>query len=371
MKKSKIKTFLFFLFFIAGLLGLSYYLYNTYNKIDITPEYEIKRINSTIDEETVDNVIKNNTTVSDMVEKVSQSVVGISRLKSHSSSIFSSSFVDDLGLGTGIIVSSNGYILSNCHVTGEALSTCYITLENGYTYEGSVVWCDTDLDLSITKIKANNLPYATIGDSSTLKSGETVYAIGNPIGFEFKRTVTSGIISATNRTIKIEENNNICYMTSLIQTDASINPGNSGGPLIFPNGEVIGINTVKITSAEGIGFAVPINVIKPVIESFVTQNSFNEAYLGIFAYDKEIIPYIESSANINSGIYIVHINENSPAISSGIKTGDVITSIDGIAISSMLDLRSYIYSKQPGDVVSISVSRGHISRTFDITLTKK
>ena len=122
----------------------------------------------------------------------------------------------------------------------------------GYTYEGSVVWCDSDLDLSITKIDATNLKYATIGNSSSLKSGETVYAIGNPIGYEFRRTITSGIISATNRTIKIEENNSVSYMTDLIQTDASINPGNSGGPLINPLGDVIGVNTVKITTAEGI-----------------------------------------------------------------------------------------------------------------------
>ena len=113
--------------------------------------------------------------------------------------------------------------------------------------------------------------------------------------------------------------------------------GNSGGPLIFPNGEIIGINTVKITSAEGIGFAVPINVIKTVIESFVTQNSFDEAYLGIFAYDKEIIPYINSSS-VSSGVYIVDINENSPAFSSGIKVGDIISSIDGRSINSMLEL---------------------------------
>ena len=147
--------------------------------------------------------------------------------------------------------------------------------------------------------------------------------------------------------------------------------GNSGGPLILPNGEVIGINTVKITSAEGIGFAVPINVIKTVIESFVTQNSFDEAYLGILAYDKDVIPYLESSANVNSGIYIVDISDDSPAISSGIRTGDVITSVDGNSINTMLDLRAYVYSKKPGDTISINVSRGHISRTFEITLSSK
>ena len=124
------------------------------------------------------------------------------------------------------------------------------------------MWSDENLDLSITKIEAKNLSYATLGDSSKIRVGETVYAIGNPIGFEFRRTVTSGIISAKNRSIKIEEENNQTYMSDLIQTDATINPGNSGGPLITPNGKVIGINTVKISTAEGIGFAIPINVVK-------------------------------------------------------------------------------------------------------------
>ena len=271
----KFKICLIFILVISIFAGIAYYFYNTYNKIDITPEYEIKRTESTIPLQTVDNALEESQTVADMLEKVSQSVVGISRIKTRSNSIFSSNgSINSLGLGTGIIVSNNGYILSNCHVTGEKSSTCYITLENGYTYEGSVVWCDSDLDLSLTKIDANNLTYVTIGNSSNIKSGETVYAIGNPIGYEFRRTITFGIISATNRTIKIEENDDVSYMTDLIQTDASINPGNSGGPLINPAGEVIGINTVKITTAEGIGFAVPINVVKTVIEKFVTENKF-------------------------------------------------------------------------------------------------
>ena len=347
----------------------SYYIYTTYTHIDVTPEYEIKRTESTIPLQTVDNVTQESKTISDMLEDVSQSVVGISRIKTRSNSIFSSNnSINELGLGTGIIVSSNGYILSNCHVTGEKSATCYVTLENGYTYEGSVVWCNADLDLSITKIETSNLPYANIGDSSSIKSGETVYAIGNPIGYEFRKTITSGIVSATNRTIRLEENNSVSYMTDLIQTDASINPGNSGGPLINPNGEVIGVNTVKITSAEGIGFAVPINVVKPVIEKFVTENQFNEAILGIYAYDKEVIPYIASTPNFTSGIYVVYIDESSPAISSGIQTGDIITSIDSKSINTMIELKEYIYTKAPGDTVSVNVSRGYVSRTFDIIL---
>lgn len=368
----KSRNFLIIVLIICALIGVVYYFYTTYTRIDITPEYEIKRTESTIQSQTVENVEQESKTIADVLEKVSQSVVGISKIKSHSSSIFSSNgSYNELGLGTGIIVSSNGYILSNCHVTGEKLSTCYVTLENGYTYEGSVVWCDADLDLSITKIDATNLPYATIGNSSNIKSGETVYAIGNPIGFEFRKTITSGIVSATNRTIRIEENGGVSYMTDLIQTDASINPGNSGGPLITPAGEVIGVNTVKITSAEGIGFAVPINVVKPVIEKFVNENKFDEAFLGIYAYDKEVIPYMASTPNFTSGIYVIHIADNSPAISSGIQTGDIITSIDNVAVNNMIELREYIYSKNPGDTVSINVSRGYVTRTFEVVLAKK
>lgn len=368
----KIRNFFIIILIICAFVGLSYYFYTTYMKIDITPEYEIKRTESTVQVQTVENIEQESQTIADILENVSQSVVGISKIKTHSNSIFSSNgSYNELGLGTGIIVSSNGYVLSNCHVTGEELSSCYVTLENGYTYEGNVVWCDSDLDLSLTKIDATNLNYATLGNSSNIKSGETVYAIGNPIGYEFRKTITSGIISATNRTIRIEENNNVSYMTDLIQTDASINPGNSGGPLISPSGEVIGVNTVKITSAEGIGFAVPINVVKPVVEKFVTENKFDEAFLGIYAYDKEVIPYMASTPNFDSGIYVVHIDNNSPAISSGIQSGDIITSIDCVSVNTMIDLKELIYSKLPGDTISVDVSRGYITRTFDIVLTSK
>ena len=146
-------------------------------------------------------------------------------------------------------------------------------MEDGTIYNGNTVWADSDLDLAVVKISANNLKYLQLGDSDNIKIGETVYAIGNPIGIEFQRTVTKGIISGLNRTIKIEENKNSSYMEGLIQTDASINQGNSGGPLINERGEVIGINSVKIETAEGIGFAIPINIIKPVVESLTNAGS--------------------------------------------------------------------------------------------------
>lgn len=190
-------------------------------------------------------------------------------------------------------------------------------------------------------------------------------------GFEFRRTVTSGIISAKNRTIKIEETDKSSYMTDLIQTDATINPGNSGGPLIYPNGEVLGINTVKISSAEGIGFAVPINIIKPIIESFKNTETFEEATIGIYAYDKEVIPYLSSSINFERGIYVAQITKGGPADNTGLKEGDIITSIDDKSLNTMNDLRQYIYTKKANDEVTLKVARGKINKEIKIALGKK
>lgn len=222
------------------ILSILVYLFDTYKNIDINnTKYETEKIQSTVTEQTVEKAEKNSKNVADILENTMESVVGISKLKDNGSSIFSSNNESSLGLGTGVIISEKGYILSNEHVTGSKYSTCYITLENSKKYDGTVVWSDSDLDLSITKIDAKDLKYINLGDSSKIRVGETVFAIGNPIGFEFRRTVTSGIISSKNRSIKLEEEKNMSYMSDLIQTDATINPGNSGGPLIYPNGEVI------------------------------------------------------------------------------------------------------------------------------------
>ena len=239
-KKNKSKKIISRIIILAISIIIGYYLYYTYTKIEVNPQsYEAQRIQSTVNEQTVENVEEKSKNVADILEKTMESVVGISKLKDNGSSIFSTSTETSLGLGTGVIISENGYILSNEHVTGAKYSICYITLENSKKYDGTVVWSDSDLDLSITKMEAENLKYINLGDSSKIRVGETVYAIGNPIGFEFRRTVTSGIISSKNRTIKLEEKDSASYMSDLIQTDATINPGNSGGPLIYPNGDVI------------------------------------------------------------------------------------------------------------------------------------
>ena len=309
--------------------------------------------------------------ITETLEKVTKCVVGISKIKNKGDSILETTATEDLKLGTGIIISENGYIITNWHLAGNKYSSCYVTMEDGTVYNGNTIWADSDLDLAIVKISANNLKYLQLGDSDNIKIGETVYAIGNPIGIEFQRTVTKGIISGLNRTIKIEEEKNSSYMEGLIQTDASINQGNSGGPLINTKGEVIGINSAKIETAEGIGFAVPINIIKPVVESLANGGEFEEAYLGIFAYDKEVIKYLNNDVTFNEGIYVVKIAKDGPAAKTNLKTGDVITKIDGNSINRMSELRTYIYRKKPGEKITLTISRNSKELPIEVTLSKK
>lgn len=369
-KENTIKTIITVLTIIVLSL-IIYNVYNMYQQIELYSNYNANRTGlSTSYGETVENYNKEKPSKADIIENVIDSVVGISKLKSTGSSILGILTEDQLGLGTGIIVSSNGYILSNSHVTGEKYSSCFVTLEDKNTYKGEVVWADSDLDLSIIKINAKDLKYASLGNSEKVRIGEESYAIGNPIGYEFRRTVTSGIISAVNRTIRIEEDEKVTYMSNLIQTDATINPGNSGGPLINSDGEVIGVNTVKITSAEGIGFAIPVNVVKPIIEKLVSKGSFEEATLGIYVFDQDIAQYLSLSNNYIQGIYVSEILVNGPAYDTELKSGDIITNIDDIELKTINNLREYLYKKEPGDEVVLKILRGKISKNIKIKLGK-
>ena len=303
-----------------------------------------------------------------LIEEATLSIVGISKIKNQGASIFNQNAGTELGLGTGVIISENGYILTNWHVAGNKHSNCYVTIENGKSFNANVIWADSDLDLAIIKISAKGLVPIKIGDSNNLQLGETVYAIGNPIGFEFQKTVTSGIISAKSRTIKIEEEGKLSYMEDLIQTDASINQGNSGGPLITLDGEMIGINTIKINEANGIGFASPINTIKPIIEKLLKEDKFEEAYLGIYGFDKEVIPYLNSELILDKGIYVALVNLDGPCHNSGLIEGDVITRIDNAIINTMSELRNYIYTKAPNEQVNLTVLRNKEEKIIPIVL---
>lgn len=368
-KKKNIGKNIFTVFIVLITLILVVSLLRLYLRTDVEKINENLKVERT--SQTVQNVVNQDTTIEDIIEEVNHSVVGISKIKEIGSSIFAEDGIEKLGLGTGIIASSNGYIITNKHVSGDKYSSCYVTLENGNTYDAKVVWADATLDLSIVKINLGGLKAVKLGDSTSVKAGQTVYAIGNPIGYEFERTVTSGIISAKSRTLKFTENSEEVLMTDLIQTDATINPGNSGGPLININGEVIGINSLKIDSAEGIGFAVPINVVKPIIEKYSTTGNFEEPSIGVSGYDKNIIDYIDKTLKLDSGVYIEQVSLNSPAANCGLVKGDIILKIDDKLIYTMNDIKEYIYTKNPGDIIKIEYRRGNETNTVNLTLGKR
>ena len=370
-KKIKIgKIFFSIILFLSISIGsiAAYEVYMTNQQIQQAKQnqVEVQRVSQDIK---VVEQSENN--ISDIIEETLQTVVGISKIKNSGTSIFGADSATQLGLGTGVIVSEDGYIVTNEHVSGAQYSSCYVTLENGDVYNGSVVWSDSDLDVAILKINIKGLRSIKLGNSDNVKIAETVYAIGNPIGVEFQRTVTGGIISGIDRTIKIEENGTSVYMEDLIQTDATINPGNSGGPLINSKGEMVAINSVKITSAEGIGFSIPINIIKPVIEQITQTGEFQEAYLGIFAYDKEVIPYLDSGLNFDKGIYVAQVDLQGPARDTGLKIGDIITRIDEQIVNKMSELREYIYTKAPNEEVVLTVLRNNKQLAIRVTLGKR
>lgn len=368
-RESKLKKFFRIMLLIAVTSASSIFLYKMYLNINIS---ETPRTDESTGTAIRLSAEKNeDTDISNILENTIACVVGISKIRNTGEGILDTNATENLNLGTGVIVSDNGYIVTNWHLAGNKYSSCYVTLEDGTVYNGNTVWADSDLDLAIVKIATKGLKYMALGDSEHIRVGDEVYAIGNPIGIEFQRTVTSGIISGLNRTIKIEEKNTSSYMEDLIQTDASINQGNSGGPLINRKGEVIGINSVKIESAEGIGFAVPINIIKPIIESFTSKDEFEEAYLGIFAYDKEVIKYLKNNVDFEGGIYVVKISKDGPVAKTNIKIGDIITKIDGNNINKMSELRKYIYQKKPGDKVELVINRNNKEYKTEVKLNKK
>lgn len=368
-KKKTLGKNIFIVFIAIITLVLITSLIRLYLRTDVEKINEDLKVERT--SQTVENVVNQDKTIEDIIEEVNHSVVGISKIKEMGSSIFAEDGIEKLGLGTGIIASSNGYIVTNKHVSGDKYSSCYVTLENGNTYDATVVWADETMDLSIVKINIEGLKAVKLGDSNSVKAGQTAYAIGNPIGYEFERTVTSGIISAKARTIKFTENNKEILMTDLIQTDATINPGNSGGPLINTAGEVIGINSLKIDTADGIGFAVPVNVIKPIIEQYSTTGNFEEPSIGIAGYDKNIIPYIDKSFKLDSGVYIENVNANSPAALCGLTKGDIILKVDDKLISTMNDIKEYIHTKTQGEVIKIEYRRGNSTNMVNLTLGKR
>ena len=271
--------------------------------------------------------------------------------------------------GSGIIMSSDGYIITNAHVVSGATGM-KVVLYNGEEYDARLVGSDDSTDLAVIKIEANNLTPAEFGDSNQLEVGEDVVAIGNPGGLELASSVTKGIISGVNRPIK---NSDGGYTMNCIQTDAAINPGNSGGALVNEYGQVVGINSSKIASTEyeGLGFAIPISEAKPIIDDLIANGRVTgRVKLGIttnLVIDETLARY----NNVPTGIMVASTDVGSDIANKGVIAGDIISKIDGNSITSLGDLRDYLKKFKPGDKVTLTVFRrtsGKPDTTFEVTI---
>lgn len=313
-------------------------------------------------------------TVSAVAKKAMSSVVGITSVELQQN-FFSQQEVE--GVGSGVIVDSNGYILTNSHVVADGnAKSVNVLFENGDKKPGTVLWNDGVLDLAIVKVDATNLPVAALGDSDKLEVGEISVAIGNPLGLEFQRTVTSGIISGLNRSMQLSSVNSKGQVTTniienLIQTDASINPGNSGGPLLNSKGEVIGINTAKIKSAEGLGFSIPINDVKAIVEEVVSSGTYKTVYMGISGVSvDEYQSRLGVKLSTDKGLILIQVVENTPAAKAGLLNGDIIVKMDDIQIDNMSKLKKTLYKYKQGDKATLTVIRNNEEKKIDIDFTE-
>lgn len=295
----------------------------------------------------------------------------------------SSSSEQETGTGSGVIYKkANGkaYIITNNHVV-EGASKLTVSLSNGKEVEGKLLGSDSLTDLAVVEISADHVEkVASFGDSSSLKAGESVIAIGNPLGKDLSRTVTQGIISGVDRTVSVDTSAGQTEM-NVIQTDAAINPGNSGGALLNTKGEVIGINSMKISESgvEGIGFAIPSNDVKPIAEELMSKGKIERPFIGIGMMDLEQVPENYqtgtlglSGSQLNKGVYIRQVASGSPAEKAGLKENDVIVSFNGKETDTGSALRNLLYNDAKiGDTVKVTLIRNGKTMTKQITLDQK
>ncbi len=289
-----------------------------------------------------------------VIKKAMPSVVGITTVVDVGN-LFTGP-MQQTGIGTGVIVDQRGLILTNSHVIEDgAGKDVTVLFEDGSKTKAEILWNDKTLDLAMLKVNKTGLQVAELGDSDSVEVGDISVAIGNPLGLEFQRTVTEGIISGLGRKIQTDTNTT---MDNLIQTSAAINPGNSGGPLLNSKGQVIGINTAKARSGEGLGFAIPINIAKPIVEQFIETGSFEKVTLGIQGIDAD---YYKQATGIDpgaeKGVFVAKVEQSSVASKSGLQVNDVIVKMDNTNIEKMQDLVKYLYTVKKGDTVKSVVLR--------------
>jgi len=320
--------------------------------------------------------------IADIVEKVGPAVVNLDVVKMEKTRIFNPfqdfgfdmdpefrKFFEDKivpikGAGSGFIIDKEGYIFTNEHVVRGA-DKIKVTLKDGRSFDGKVIGSDATLDLAVVKISAHDLPTVILGDSSKIRPGEWVIAIGNPYGFS--NTVTAGIVSATGRTL------GDLGKKDLIQTDAAINPGNSGGPLININGEVIGINVAIVAQAQGIGFAIPINSAKEVRDDLINKGKVVWPWVGVYMrdIDEKIAAYLGLEGVAKEGVVITDIVPDSPAAEADLKKYDIIKEVDGEKVKASNDVVTRVSKKKIGETVRLLIYRNGKNLTINIKVKER
>ena len=370
---------------VGGLIGggVSYYAADQMNSASVNNSAAQTSVSSSSSKVSQKSA-KTSGTMTSAYNSVKGAVVSVINLKRQSSSstdsLYNSLFGDDEGSsskkngkletyseGSGVVyMKSNGkgYIVTNNHVISGS-DAVQVQLANGKTVSAKVVGKDSTTDLAVLSIDAKYVTQtAEFGDSKSLQAGQTVIAVGSPLGSEYASTVTQGIVSAPARTIETSSGN----QQTVVQTDAAINPGNSGGALVNSAGQVIGINSMKLaqssdgTSVEGMGFAIPSNEVVTIVNELVKKGKITRPQLGVRVVALNGIPEayrsrLKIKSSLKNGIYVASINENSSASRAGMKSGDVITAVDGKKVDDVSSLHSILYSHKVGDIVNVTVNR--------------
>ncbi|HSX28067.1 MAG TPA: trypsin-like peptidase domain-containing protein [Candidatus Saccharimonadales bacterium] len=367
VKKPSLRSLaLIFFVFVAGFLGAWGAIESGF----------IKASNKTITQNRETVVTQEGEVIADVANKVSPSVVSVNTTQTSAGGVFGQA-VESQGAGTGIIVSSDGYVLTNKHVIPDGTDKVQIVTANGTTYDNvQVIGRDPSNDIAFLKIQGvKDLTAAKLGDSDSVRVGQKVIAIGNALG-QFQNTVTQGIISGKGRPLQASDSSDSQStesLSNLFQTDAAINPGNSGGPLLNINGEVIGINTAVAEQAQGIGFALPINDAKGLLQGVLSQGKVVKAFLGVQyimltpATSKQVNADLDHGALVYAGTGNP-IVAGSPAEKAGLKRGDIITQVNGKDVNENAPLASRLGQFQPGDQVSLTVHRDGKDQTIKVTL---
>jgi S1-C subfamily serine protease len=301
--------------------------------------------------------------VVEVIEKTSRSVVNINTLRVLHDFFYQ--VVPVKGMGSGFIVDEKGYILTNNHVIANAEKIA-VTLTDGRVVEGRLVGTCRTADVAVIKIDGKNLVWSELGDSDKLRVGQRVFAIGNPFGLAGGPTVTSGVISALNRTIQSREG----MFKDLVQTDAAINPGNSGGPLIDVEGRVVAINTAIIPFAQGIGFAIPVNVAKTCTSDLIAHGAMMRPWLGItgLSINREIAAQHELP--VERGVFVANIAPNSPADKGGMRQRDIILEFGGKRVDLIEELQKALADRNAGEKVELTVLRGQRTGRLEVVLER-